>query len=72
MALDSVENLVRTLRAGSAVQVNERLAVDGLREDGKVSADSLDVVWSRGNRGSHGVTDGGGQQATPICYICYI
>ncbi len=45
---DGVDDGARLLRGGGVIEINERLAVDGLLEDGEILADLLNVESGRG------------------------
>src|SRR5262249_40532050 len=48
-----VEHRLRLLRRGGVVEVDERLAIDLHRKDGKVRADALDVIGAVGDGRMH-------------------
>ena len=45
-----LDHRARLLRRSGVVEINERLAVGPLRQDGKVGSDRFHVVWRRGRR----------------------
>ena len=52
--LDAVEHLLRLLRRGRVVEIDQRLAIDLHRQRGKIRADFGDVVGAVADRRMHG------------------
>src|SRR6185436_4484536 len=53
VAIDRVDDLLRALGRGGAVEVHELVPMHLARQDREVSADALDVVWLRDARRDH-------------------
>ena len=55
---DSVDDRARFLRGGGVIEIDKRLAVDGLLEDGEILADLLDIEsgTDRANYRAHGIS----------------
>ena len=44
-----IDHRARLLRRGGIVEINERLAIDLLRQDRKLGPDRFDIVWLHGS-----------------------